>query len=107
LGLILSDLGVEYVEAADGQQAWDLLQQDDDIDVVFVDWNMPTMDGLEFVRRVRSSPRYDGLRMLMVSVNSSTSDLTVALQAGVSDYLMKPFDKPMVKSKLQLMGSLV
>lgn len=104
LGLVLSDLGIEHLEAADGQAALEQLQKHDSIDVVFVDWNMPGMNGLEFVRRVRANARFDGLRILMVSVNTDTADLTAALEAGVDDYLMKPFDKQMVASKLQLMG---
>jgi two-component system, chemotaxis family, chemotaxis protein CheY len=106
LGLVLSDLGIEHLEATDGLNALEQLEKHESIDVVFADWNMPGLNGLEFVRRVRANARFDGLRILMVSVNTDTADLATALEAGVDDYLMKPFDKQMVASKLQLMGSL-
>jgi two-component system, chemotaxis family, chemotaxis protein CheY len=102
--MVLSDLGIEFVEAEDGQQALDVLESDGAIDVAFVDWSMPTMDGMEFLRRVRATSRWDSVQILMVTVNTEMANVSEALEAGANEYVMKPFDKEIVTSKLQLLG---
>ena len=74
------------------------------VDLVLVDWNMPEMDGHEFLKRVRKDPQWAELRLMMVTTESELSQVTVALEAGADEYLMKPFDKEALLEKLILLG---
>lgn len=105
---ILTDLGFdEVVEAEHGRAALDLLAADGpQPDVVLVDWNMPEMDGLDFVKAVRADRARDGLCLLMVTSESGPEGIVRALAAGVDDYAMKPFTPDVIAGKLQLMGVL-
>jgi len=69
-----------------------------------VDWNMPEMDGLAFVRAVRAEPRYAGLRLMMVTTENELPRLTSALEAGADEYVMKPFTREVIREKLGLLG---
>jgi len=71
-----------------------------------VDWNMPEMDGIAFVRAVRADPGYDALPLMMVTTNSELDHVSTALDAGANEYIMKPFNGDMVKEKLELLGFL-
>jgi two-component system, chemotaxis family, chemotaxis protein CheY len=104
LGMILKELDIECLTAVDGVQALRLLGQIGKVDFLFVDCNMPKLDGLALVNTVRAQAEYDPVRILMVTVNSDLESVTAALAAGVSDYVMKPFDKQMIASKLELLA---
>jgi two-component system chemotaxis response regulator CheY len=71
---------------------------------MMVDWNMPEMDGLEFLNRVRKEHSNDDSRVMMVTTESEMSQVQVALQAGANEYLMKPFDREALLEKLLLLG---
>jgi two-component system, chemotaxis family, chemotaxis protein CheY len=101
---ILASLQFDVVEAPDGVEALRTLHGCDDIDLALVDWNMPQMDGLEFVQAVRREPAYDGLRLLMVTTESESTQMQRALEAGANEYVMKPFTADTIRSKLQLLG---
>jgi two-component system chemotaxis response regulator CheY len=101
---ILASLGVEVVEAADGRQAIDILNVDQDFDLVLVDWNLPEMSGLEVVTEVRKDPRLSGMPLLMVTTETEFERVTQALQAGANEYIMKPFDRNMLLDKLVMLG---
>jgi two-component system, chemotaxis family, chemotaxis protein CheY len=107
LGGILRQLGFnEITEAEHGRQALDLVQSGLRPDVVLIDWNMPVMDGLEFVKAVRADRSYDGLRVVMVTSETGPEAVLRALAAGVDDYAMKPFTADVIATKLQLLGVL-
>ncbi len=101
---ILKELGFETSDACNGREALERLQSGALPDLVLVDWNMPEMDGLEFVKAVRSEPRYAGLAVLMVTTEIETDQMLRALSAGVDEYLMKPFQKEGLVDKLRLIG---
>lgn len=101
---ILASLQFDVVEAPDGLEALRTLHSCDDIDLALVDWNMPQMNGLEFVHAVRREPVYDGLRRLMVTTESEAAQMQRALEAGANEYVMKPFTADTIRSKLQLLG---
>lgn len=101
---ILKELGFETFEASNGQEALDHLENAPLPDVVLVDWNMPEMDGLEFIRAVRSNAKYAGLILVMVTTEAETDQMLRALSAGADEYLMKPFQKESLVEKLQLVG---
>jgi len=105
---ILRDCGFEVVEAGDGQQALDVLAATDQLpDVALVDWNMPVMDGLQFVQSVRSTPAYRQITLMMVTTESEHSQIVRALAAGAHEYLLKPFGADALLEKLGLLGLVV
>lgn len=101
---ILRGLGFETADAGHGQEALDRLQTGPLPDVVLVDWNMPQMDGLEFIKAVRRESRYAGLVLLMVTTETEPEQMLRALSAGADEYLMKPFQKDQLVDKLRLVG---
>lgn len=100
----VAPLQAETVEAADGQQALDALELYGPFDLALVDWDMPVMNGLEFVKAVRSDPSQDGLQLMMVTAQNSLEAVTTALTHGANDYLMKPLTEEMVLDKLRVLG---
>ena len=101
---MLTDLGFSVAEAANVQEGVAQLREGPMPDVVLVDWNMPVMTGLEFVREVRADHRFRNLPLMMVTTETEMGQVTVALAAGVTEYVMKPFDKDVIADKLQLIG---
>jgi two-component system chemotaxis response regulator CheY len=102
----LKGLGFEVTEAVDGRQALNRLKNMTQVDLVLVDWNMPEMDGISFVRAVRAEADYSTLPMMMVTTNAELSQVSKALEAGVNEYIMKPFTTDILREKLQLLGFL-
>jgi len=100
---LLQSLGYETAEAGDGLAALTHLQQNALPDIAFVDWNMPVMDGLEFVREVRKNPAFDPMRIVMVTSENDMTTVAEALEAGANEYLMKPFTKESLKEKIALL----
>ena len=95
----LNKLGVEdVVEAEDGRQALDLFEQQS-FDTVLSDWNMPNMDGLGLLKEIRSRNRE--IPVIMVTTEAERARVVTAIQAGVSDYLVKPFTPDGLKEKLE------
>jgi two-component system chemotaxis response regulator CheY len=99
---ILAELGIEVVEAGDGREGLDRLA-DTSADLVLVDWNMPVMDGLEFITAVRGRREFDSVRIMMVTTETESEQVTRAMAAGANEYLMKPFTKEVLTAKLSLM----
>ncbi len=104
LGRILRGLGCEVVEAADGAAAIERLATEHDLDFALVDWNMPEMSGVEFVRRVRADPARADLRLLMVTTEIEPDHIRQALAAGANEYIMKPFTPEVISEKLRTLG---
>jgi two-component system, chemotaxis family, chemotaxis protein CheY len=101
---ILKELGFETDDAGNGMAALERLRSAPLPDVVLVDWNMPEMDGLEFITAVRRDARYAGMAVLMVTTETETDQMLRALSAGADEYLMKPFQKESLIEKLRLVG---
>ncbi|WP_121258182.1 response regulator [Nocardioides ferulae] len=105
VGRILTDAGFEVQEAGHGQEALDLLtEHDTPPDLACIDWNMPVMDGLEFVTEVRSRPEWRSITLMMVTTESEQSRIVRALAAGAHEYLIKPFTADALQEKLDLLG---
>ncbi len=103
LGRMLSRMGFEVAEAGNGREGLERLRQSGPIDLVLVDWNMPEMDGLAFVRAVRADPTYKSVRLMMVTTENDLSRVAIALEAGANEYVMKPFTEEVMREKLQLL----
>jgi len=79
----------EFLDAENGKKAYQLLETNK-VSLVFLDWNMPEMDGMEFLRKVRSMPNYKELPIIMVTSESAKYNVIEALQNGATDYIVKP-----------------
>jgi two-component system chemotaxis response regulator CheY len=104
LGKIVKEIGFDVLEAGNGLDALEQLKNSDRIDLALVDWNMPEMNGYEFVCAVRKDHQYDDLMLMMVTTETEMSQVVKALEAGANEYLMKPFTKEMILEKLNVMG---
>ena len=104
LGKHLRELGFEVHEAKSGIEGLTTLNKLGHPDLIMVDWNMPEMDGFEFLKRVRSESDYDEVRIMMVTTESEMSQVQLALEEGANEYLMKPFDREALLEKLLLLG---
>lgn len=100
---ILRHIGLEVVEAGDGLQALEQMRRNPDVELVLVDWNMPVMNGLDFIVAVRAQPSYDHVRILMVTSETESDQVTRAIDAGANEYLMKPFSQEVLIAKLDLL----
>ena len=100
---ILAGAGFEVVEAGCGPEALERLKQKP-ADLALFDWNMPEMTGVELLRKVRSDHSYDGMKIMMVTTESEQEHMELALQTGADEYVMKPFTKDSLLSKLQILG---
>ena len=106
IGRALAKLGFRVVEANDGRSGLEMLRRVWPVDVVLVDWNMPEMDGLQFVQLARKDPRWNRVPLVMITTNAQIANVVSALDAGASEYLMKPFTNEMIEDKLKILGVL-
>jgi two-component system, chemotaxis family, chemotaxis protein CheY len=100
---ILRQIGMDVVEAGDGLQALEQMRRNPDVELVLVDWNMPVMNGLDFIVALRAQPAYDHVRILMVTSETESDQVTRAMDAGANEYLMKPFSPEVLIAKLDLL----
>jgi two-component system chemotaxis response regulator CheY len=98
---ILKQLGFKnLVEADDGTTALNVLESQK-IDLIISDWNMPKMTGLELLKKVRASTEYEKIPFLMVTAEAQKQNVIEAVQAGVSNYVVKPFTAEAISDKLE------
>ena len=102
---ILLEMGYEVCEAANGREALAAIETEGTaVSLVLTDWNMPEMNGLELVKRLRQNPELASLRVVMVTTETELDHMVLALDAGADEYVMKPFTKNILKEKLELAG---
>ncbi|UQV17794.1 response regulator [Brevundimonas albigilva] len=102
---IVEGLGYEVDEAADGAEALAYCTGAMP-DVLLIDWNMPVMDGLSFLRLLRGLPGGDRPKVLFCTIETRPDRIAEALAAGADDYVMKPFDGEILQSKLAEVGAI-
>ena len=102
---IVEPLGFHILEAGDGQEGLERLEQyHPDVELTLVDWNMPVMNGLEFVKAVRADDQYLQMKIAMVTTETEPAQMARALMAGVDEFVMKPFTSEILIEKLKLIG---
>ncbi|MCC7125880.1 MAG: response regulator [Acidobacteria bacterium] len=99
---MLHEFGFTVTEAVDGRDALGRLRPD--MRLVLVDWNMPEMNGLEFVQQMRRDAQYAGTKVMMVTTETEMGQVTRALEAGAQEYVMKPFTREVMLDKLRVLG---
>lgn len=98
---LLRQLGfTNMVEADDGSTAWERLQAGEHVDLIVSDWNMPKMTGMDFLKQVRASDKWKTTPFIMVTAEGKRENVIAAVQAGVSNYIVKPFNAATLKEKL-------
>ena len=100
---ILEGLEFEIVEAEDGEQALEVCRRQMP-EAILLDWNMPKMDGYEFLRLLRKLPGGDAPKVVFCTTENDVAHIARALHAGANEYIMKPFDKEIVEAKFQEVG---
>ena len=102
----LRELGYEIGEAGDGKEALAALEKEPGrYTLVLVDWNMPVMNGFDLLVELRKQPRYASLIVVMVTTETELGHMVKALEAGANEYVMKPFTKDILVSKLEMVGA--
>jgi len=100
----LTAQGFEVFEAGDGRAAIEELEKTGPLDLALVDWNMPVMTGYELIVEIRARAEFGSMSIMMVTTESETSQVQLALDAGANEYIMKPFTEDVLKEKLMLLG---
>jgi len=105
LARTLRELGYEVEDAGNGRQALEILDREaGSMELALFDWNMPEMNGLELLLRVRADQRHASLMVVMVTTETEIEHMAAAIEAGANEYVMKPFTRDMLQDKLQLIG---
>ncbi len=97
----INSLGItDVIEASDGEDGFKKLEQSMPVDLIMLDWNMPVMDGITFLKKVRSIDTYKDVKIIMCTSESEKTRVVEALKAGANNYLVKPFTPEALKEKL-------
>lgn len=102
---ILQELGFEVIEAADGSEALEACKINLP-DSVLLDWNMPVMDGIEFLRALRALPGGNSPIVVFCTTENDMDHIQQAIEAGANEYIMKPFDSEIIQAKFAQVGLL-
>ena len=100
---ILEGLDFQIIEAEDGEKALEVCKRGLP-DAILLDWNMPNMDGLAFLREMRRLPGGHRPKVVFCTTENDVAHIARALHAGANEYIMKPFDKEIVEAKFQEVG---
>ena len=92
-------ISCQFLEAENGTKAFQLLETNK-VNLILLDWNMPGMDGMEFLKKVRAMPDYKELPIVMVTSESAKYNVIEALQCGATDYIVKPIHEKVFMEKL-------
>jgi two-component system, chemotaxis family, chemotaxis protein CheY len=102
---IVESLGFEVMEAEHGQHALEVCAERMP-DLIVLDWYMPVMDGITFLKNFRSTVGGDAPKIVMCTTENEFSHIMQAMQAGANEYVMKPFDADILRGKLEQIGAL-
>jgi two-component system, chemotaxis family, chemotaxis protein CheY len=102
---MLQSLDFEVLEAGNGAEALENLRAAPPVELALVDWNMPVMDGLEFVKALRTDRAYADMVVVMVSSESDQAKMARALMVGADEFVIKPLTADMILGKLEMIES--
>jgi two-component system, chemotaxis family, chemotaxis protein CheY len=100
---ILEDLSFQISEAEDGMKALDICRKEMP-NAILLDWNMPVMDGLEFLAQLRREPGGEKPKVVFCTTENDIGHIAKAMRAGADEYIMKPFDREIVEAKFAEVG---
>jgi two-component system, chemotaxis family, chemotaxis protein CheY len=100
---ILEEMDFQIIEAEDGEQALETCKRSLP-DAILLDWNMPVMDGYEFLGNLRRMPGGEVPKVVFCTTENGIAHISRAIEAGANEYIMKPFDKDIVTAKFQEVG---
>ncbi len=100
---ILEELSFDTSEAVDGKEALDHCTEDMP-DVILLDWNMPVMNGLDFLKALRQAPGGDAPVVVFCTTENDMGHISQAISAGADEYIMKPFDREIIEAKFAQVG---
>lgn len=102
---VLRQIGYEVQEAANGREALEMIAGGNSgVELILADWNMPEMNGLDLLKRLRQNPALSSLAVVMVTTETEIEQIAEAMEAGANEYVMKPFTADILVEKLQLAG---
>jgi two-component system, chemotaxis family, chemotaxis protein CheY len=102
---ILETMDFEVTEAADGQEALNHVSAHTP-DVILLDWNMPVMSGMDFLKAYRATNTSPSAKVIFCTTENGIGHIQAAIAAGADEYVMKPFDRETLEAKLQIVGCL-
>ena len=105
IGQILRSIGYEVVDASNGREGLQRVSEVGPLSLILVDWYMPEMNGIDFVRALRSDRKNDDVRVMMVTTETEMKRIAEALEEGVNEYVLKPFTRDVILQKLEQMQS--
>ncbi|MGC9110067.1 MAG: response regulator [Caldimicrobium sp.] len=97
----LEELGFFVLEAENGEEALEIVKENPDLTLILLDWHMPVMNGYEFLKKLRANPLWSDIKVMMVTTENQQKSVIDAIMAGANEYLMKPFDKEMLETKIK------
>lgn len=100
---ILHDMGCETIEASNGEEAFMMFEYDNP-DVIFLDWEMPEMDGLEFLKIANKADNREGVKIIFLTSETNNEKIIEALEENPDEYITKPFNKDLIESALHNVG---
>jgi len=98
----MREMKYDVVEAGNGKEALQKCEETKDFTIALVDWNMPVMNGLDFVRALRARHEFDNVKLMMVTTENDSARITEALSAGANEFMMKPFTYDALEQKIAL-----
>jgi len=102
---LLREIGFEVVEAENGKRALEMIEGEGvKVELILADWNMPEVSGIELLRKLRQSAGFASITFVMVTTETELDHMAEALEAGASEYVMKPFTKEILLEKLHMTG---
>ncbi|MBI1356332.1 MAG: response regulator [Acidobacteria bacterium] len=105
LGATIRELGFDVAEAGNGREALEeLARLPGPVRLILVDWNMPEMNGMEFLLALQGRERHPDTKVMMVTTETAIDQMIKALEAGADEYIMKPFTRDAIVDKLRLLG---
>lgn len=102
----MSKFGFEILEAEHGEAALEQIRHHPDVQAILLDWNMPIMNGLQFLQTLRSLPLPKQPTVVMCTTENDMEHIVTAIEAGANEYIMKPFTEEIIRDKFEEVGVL-